>query len=123
MDAFEVGEAEHFEEWLASGRIAWFHLDSVDEARLSDPRRFETAMRRFERRIRKAKDRTRVVISSRPYAWRFKDDAQLVTELFAGDASEHDEQQSGFGLLLLDPLNADEVRSFAAHRDTPETPG
>ena len=45
--AFEVGSAETFGHWLGSQSEAWFYLDSVDEARLVNPRAFEKAIRYF----------------------------------------------------------------------------
>jgi hypothetical protein len=43
--AFEEGTPEEFEEWMASGEGGWLLLDSVDEARLKDPKDFERAIR------------------------------------------------------------------------------
>ena len=77
-EAFEVGTSEQFEGWLASADEAWFFLDSVDEARLDNPRAFEKAIKRFAKRIRPAMHRAHIVITSRPYAWRFKSDTALV---------------------------------------------
>lgn len=76
--AFEVGDADDFEQWLASSDEAWFYLDSIDEAQLADPRAFEKAIRRFARRIKTAQHRAHVVISSRPYAWRSHTDYVMV---------------------------------------------
>ena len=76
--AFEVGDAEDFHTWLASSDEAWFYLDSIDEARLKDPRTFEKAVRRFANRIKVAHHRAHVVISSRPYAWRSHSDYVMV---------------------------------------------
>ena len=58
--AFEVGSADSFEHWLGSQREAWFYLDSVDEARLDNPRAFEKAIRRFSKRITNAQLRAHV---------------------------------------------------------------
>ncbi len=46
-EAFEIGEEAQFQSWLQSTGEAWFYLDSVDEARLENPRTFEKALRRF----------------------------------------------------------------------------
>ena len=72
--AFEVGEEEQFLAWLNSTGEACFFLDSVDEARLDTPRTFEKALRTFSRSIRKSVHRAHIYISSRPYAWRPKED-------------------------------------------------
>ena len=52
--AFEVGCVDSFEHWLNSQEEAWFFLDSIDEARLGNPRAFERAIRRFAARIKPA---------------------------------------------------------------------
>jgi len=76
--SFEVGGQEVFETWLSSSDEAWFYLDSIDEARLDNPREFQRAIRRFARRINSAQHRAHVVISSRPYAWRSNTDHVVV---------------------------------------------
>ncbi|MBY6044402.1 hypothetical protein KUV58_10275 [Phaeobacter italicus] len=76
--AFEVGDTDDFDAWMASSDEAWFYLDSIDEARLDDPRAFEKAIRRFARRIKSAQHRAQVIISSRPYAWRSHTDYVMV---------------------------------------------
>lgn len=43
FDDGQTGTLKEFEEWLASDEEAWLFLDSVDEARLRDPRDFEKA--------------------------------------------------------------------------------
>ncbi|PCJ86124.1 MAG: hypothetical protein COA54_09545 [Thiotrichaceae bacterium] len=78
-DAFEVGTYETFEEWLMSGEKGWLFLDSVDEARLRNPRDFELAIKKLSRRIFTAMDRTHIVITSRPHAWRSKSDLAYCT--------------------------------------------
>ena len=78
VQAFEVGDAESFDNWLDSQGEAWFYLDSIDEARLSNPRDFEKAIRRFSRKIKSAQMRAHICISSRHYAWRAKSDRNLI---------------------------------------------
>lgn len=46
-DAFEEGTFEEFNNWLISDVEGWLFFDSVDEARLSDPREFERAIRKL----------------------------------------------------------------------------
>ncbi len=77
-DAFEVGSAEAFRDWLSGTDLAWFFLDSVDEVRLEEPRAFELAIEAFADRIRDAGQRARICISSRPYAWRARQDGALI---------------------------------------------
>lgn len=136
--AFEVGTVDAFKSWLHSQEEAWFFLDSVDEARLDNPRAFEKAIKRFAARIKPAEHRARVFISSRPYAWRARSDRELVerhlpfTTLKSEKASDRDivaqevdasesfEPESALRVYLLDPLDESGIRSFASHRGTPE---
>ena len=132
-DAFEVGNEESFTQWLDSQDDAWFYLDSVDEARLDNPTTFERAIRRFSKKIRKAQLRAHVCISSRPYAWRPKSDREMVQRYlpFKKPRTEHDGKSSGpshpnvpdedaLEVLVLQPLEEDDIRLFAAHRSAPE---
>ena len=131
--SFEVGSAESFEQWRASQTEAWFYLDSVDEARLSHPRAFQRAIRRFAAKIRDAQLRAHVCISSRPYAWRPKADAELMRQHlpFAKPMGEHvgehsqpmelvDRHENALEIYVLQPLDEDDVRLFATHRSAPE---
>lgn len=135
--AFEVGSAHAFENWLNSREDAWFFLDSVDEARLENPRSFEKAIKRFAARIKPADQRARVFISSRPYAWRARSDRELVerylpfTKPKSEETGEREvvseevdsdalvESESALRVYLLDPLDESGIRSFAGHRGTP----
>lgn len=136
--AFEVGDTDNFDAWLASSNEAWFYLDSIDEARLEDPRTFEKAIRRFARRIRAAQHRAHVVISSRPYAWRSHTDYVMVKKHLpyerprkeaaeTGDADDHvgesfEEIQErpaaddGLSVFVLNDLTEADIRVFAAAR-------
>lgn len=136
--AFEVGDADDFDTWLASSDEAWFYLDSVDEARLDDPRAFEKAIRRFAARIKPAQHRAHVVISSRPYAWRSQTDyvmvkkylpyAKLKSEIAQnGDADESANEarleveetpdgDDGLAVFVLNDLTETEIRVFAEAR-------
>jgi hypothetical protein len=76
--SLEVGTADDFSKWLCGDGEGWFFLDSVDEARLDDPKAFENAIHRFAARIENAKHRAHIYISSRPYAWRAKLGRELI---------------------------------------------
>lgn len=69
-DSFEEGSYKEFVAWLTSSNEGWLFLDSVDEARLQDPRDFELAIRKLSKQISIAKDRVHIVITSRTTAWR-----------------------------------------------------
>ena len=136
--AFEVGSVETFESWLNSQEDAWFFLDSIDEARLENPRAFQKAIRLFAARIKPAYQRAHVFISSRPYAWRSRSDRDLVERYLpftklksekAGDrdlvseeidADESVEPESALRVYLLDPLDESGIRNFASYRGTPQ---
>lgn len=138
-DAFEVGTYEDFEKWLASSEEGWLLLDSVDEARLRDPRDFELAIRKLSRRISTAKDRTHIVITGRTTAWRPKTDLACCTAQLpyaAAVTSERDSQaeddgpegglqtetetqgraQPVFKIVVIDDLTSDQIAVFAKAR-------
>ena len=132
-EAFEIGSAETFHQWLSSQSEAWFFLDSVDEARLTHPRAFEKAIRHFAIRIKPVQLRAHVCISSRPYAWRPKSDRGLIQRHLpfkkrqseaSGDNSQStdpsQESENELEIYVLDPLNEDDIRLFAEHRSAPE---
>jgi len=129
-DAFEVGSSEQFNTWLSSSDEAWFFLDSVDEARLDNPRDFEKAIRYFAKRIHSAAHRAHVVITSRPYAWRFQSDKELVEQLLpfapvkqeprddtdlTTSESTDTESESSLSIYGLKPLDIEDIRQFAQY--------
>jgi hypothetical protein len=129
--AFEVGSGSELAAWLNSSGEGWFFLDSVDEARLRNRRAFERALRQFESRIRSAKDRAHICISSRPYAWQPQTDFDFVDQLFpsafkqeeatGGDLDNDDPpiadeiSQTALEVYQLKPLDLDDQRLFAGH--------
>jgi hypothetical protein len=136
--AFEVGCVDSFEHWLSSQEEAWFFLDSIDEARLGNPRAFERAIRRFAARIKPANQRAHIYISSRPYAWRACSDRELLEQYLpflkmkseaSGGARDVEEEieanqpiepESALRVYLLDPLGENGIRTFATQRGTPQ---
>lgn len=143
-DAFEVGTYKAFEEWLASGDKGWILLDSVDEARLRNPRDFERAIRKLGRRIETALDRTHIVITGRTTAWRPKTDViicvnhlprnptttsevstQTKEDTINGIQEFTTQEQSGtksiFKIVAFDELTRDQVAVFATARRIEDT--
>ena len=136
--SFEVGDDEAFEAWLSSPDDAWFYLDSIDEARLDDPRTFAKAIRQFARKIRAAQHRAHIVISSRPYAWRSHTDYAMVqkylpyarqktkvvetvdadelTEEVLEHVEETSEADGGLRVYVLNDLTETDIRAFAEAR-------
>lgn len=72
--AFEVGSYPEFCAWLKGNEEGWLLLDSVDEARLRNPRDFELAITKFGAVVGTAKDRAHIIITGRTTAWRPKTD-------------------------------------------------
>jgi len=81
-DSFEKGKIEEFEAWLESSEEGWLFLDSVDEARLRDPKDFKKAIRILTKHITPALDRAHIIITGRANAWRAKTDLELCRECF-----------------------------------------
>ncbi|MBZ9849665.1 hypothetical protein LB565_16900 [Mesorhizobium sp. CA14] len=80
-DAFEGGQTGNFDEfqqWKSSQGEGWIFLDSVDEARLVSPQRFELAIRVLSKALGDAVFRARFYITSRVSEWRPKADLTLV---------------------------------------------
>ena len=123
-NAFEVGDEIQFQSWLQSTGEAWFFLDSVDEARLENPRDFEKAILRFAKGIETGANRAHICLSSRPYSWRPKEDRRLLDEiLFLPAPIEEDseeeqssESQSALTIYTMLPLDRERIRFFCVER-------
>ncbi|HBO6119164.1 TPA: hypothetical protein L4583_006150 [Pseudomonas aeruginosa] len=100
-DAFEEGTFDEFENWLASDAEGWLFLDSVDEARLGDPREFERAIRKLGRLTKGIGANAHVLITGRSTAWRASTDLAICEKAFEFEAS---------ACRILQP-NADELES------------
>lgn len=81
-DAFEVGTHEEFEAWIDSGLEGWLLMDSVDEARLNDPKDFERAVKKLGRLTRNIASHMHVLITGRSTAWRARTDLALCETAF-----------------------------------------
>lgn len=84
--SFEEGDIGEFQAWLESGKQGWLFLDSVDEARLRDPKDFERAIRRIGKKIEPALSRTNIFITGRTEAWRPATDLLLCRTNLRWDA-------------------------------------
>lgn len=78
--SFKIGEKSEFNEWLACDEPGWFFLDSVDEARLTGPKQFEQAIRKFGSELGRSKQRAYIYITSRISEWRPQSDLDLVKQ-------------------------------------------
>ncbi|WP_186264418.1 NACHT domain-containing protein [Burkholderia gladioli] len=135
-DAFEEGTPDELEDWLTSSEDGWLLLDSVDEARLKDPKDFERAIRKVGRKLSRALQRTHVIITGRTDAWRPRTDL-LICEAalpWTTPATEPEQDQesddavttkdvlvskrrkSPFRIVALDDLAGEQIDRFADAR-------
>ncbi|HDR9159253.1 TPA: hypothetical protein QDB05_005829 [Burkholderia vietnamiensis] len=132
--AFEEGSPDEFEEWITSGEDGWLLLDSVDEARLKDPKDFELAIRKVGRRLSRVLQRTHIVITGRTDAWRPRTDLMICEAAlpWTTPATEPEQNQeadeavttidvpvpkrrkSPFRIVALDDLAGEQVDRFAS---------
>ncbi|WP_165191643.1 NACHT domain-containing protein [Caulobacter soli] len=129
-DAFEEGTHAEFRAWTQAGTEGWLLLDSVDEARLKDPKDFERAVRKLGRELAPVLAQAHIVITGRAVAWRPKTDLMLVRGAFpyasparaietdadarAIKAETVETDQEGFMIVALDDLRGEQVDRFAA---------
>lgn len=130
--AFEEGSFEAFEAWAASGAEGWLLLDSIDEARLREPRDFERAIRKIARHLRPVMARAHIVLTGRTSAWRPTTDLAMCAAQFPFDpqaAPRSGSEEKGVGpdpapsapastaepfrVVSLDDLGPAQIRTFA----------
>jgi hypothetical protein len=133
--SFEEGSIEELEAWIASGEPGWLFLDSVDEARLRDPKDFERAIRKIGKKIERILQHAHIVITGRTEAWRPTTDLLLCRSNLRWDASaavggDEAESQSEnaiapkrtikevnkkgpFRIVTLEDLHGNQVDTFA----------
>lgn len=68
-----------FTSWLPGNSVGWFFLDSVDEARLNR-KSFESALKRCARKLDRALERARVLISCRMSDWKGDEDRRAIEQ-------------------------------------------
>jgi len=142
-NAFVEGSSAEFQHWLGSGDSACFFLDSVDEARLSNPSFFEGALQALARALGRAAPRSHIFISARVSDWRATADLLLFREVLPpitvlddnqehaqgkdGDQQEIDEEESEgavsedkIQVVQLAPLTGQQRRWFAAAQGMPD---
>ncbi len=133
--AFEIGTFEEFNLWLSSEEEGWLFLDSVDEARLRDPKDFEKAVRKIGARLSTALQRTHIFVTSRGAAWRPVTDLKLCQQQLrytvpkatsskeiSVDGREDDSEGGGspFLIVSLNDLDAQQIELFATARAVPD---
>jgi hypothetical protein len=101
--AIARGNAREFRSWLEGSDPAWFFLDSVDEARLTNLRYFERALRTLARELDHAVFRAHIFITARMSDWRATADLLLVREVLPPPAPQ---DQDGSRQLEREPLSS-----------------
>lgn len=128
VDILSRADAERFNAWLASTEIAWFFLDSVDEAKLTR-KSLTLAFTRFARDLGAAYDRSRVVISCRGSDWDSADlehfEAELPAPLPTEDEVVGDDAAALFAVLPPETSNTvtQSPRNRASKTETSAWPG
>jgi len=136
--ALSEGNVEEVRSWLAGDHSAWFFLDSVDEARLTNHRYFDKALRELAQALGYATSRAHIFITARVSDWRATSDFVLVKDTLppparrntvATQRAEQDtatldaetevkpaeqDTQDDVQVVQLAPLTADQMRQFAA---------
>ncbi|CCO60600.1 conserved hypothetical protein [Vibrio nigripulchritudo] len=136
-DAFEIGSYEEFVSWMESENEGWLLLDSIDEARLSDPRDLERAIKKISKQLTTTLDRVHIVLSGRTSAWRPKSDLSLcddnlpLNQNWTGNAKEAEKpsdnistsdsgNSTAFKFYQLVELNREQIKKFAEEKGTPD---
>ena len=81
-EAITEGKYKDLEAWIQGSDPAWFFLDSVDEARLANPRHFERALRRLAKELGAEATRAHIFITSRVSDWMASGDRAFVQQVF-----------------------------------------
>lgn len=135
--ALRAAGAAKLQEWRNSDQVAWFFIDSVDEAKL-DHIRFGDALSELADGIGDARPRARVVISGRYSDWEFRADLMKLLEALPLSTPKEGADLDGGSMLiqilrkdgsfkksepdekplvvLMAPLDKDRIRLFAEKR-------
>lgn len=105
--AFGREDAKAFEAWIASEAIAWFFIDSIDEARINQ-KDIETALNGFAREIDPAYDRARVMLSCRGTVWEGENDLRLLRHTIGVEPrkARHSARDTPSDEILFNPKSA-----------------
>ena len=115
--AFEFGDAESLKKAVRAGDEIWIFLDSIDEARLYNSRAFELALKQLKPHIKDNLQNVHMVLTSRMGAWRPKEDAARLDNLFPYDPSQVEGgNNSSIKYYTLLHLNSERMLLFATAR-------
>lgn len=101
--------------WQKTASVAWFFLDSVDEAKLARVDDFHSALRSMANLLGRDLARARFVISSRISEWRPATDKRLVEETLRL-VDDTPTVNQGLRVLTMLSLTQQQVRRFLADR-------
>ena len=135
---------ERLRAWRASKDPGWFFIDSIDEAKL-DNIRLERALRQLAEGIAGAEGRAHIVLSGRHTDWEFARDARRLDEELPVPQDDSAEPPPSLETLIrrvlrhearpdpapvetplvvvMAPLDAEQVRAYAAAKSTPNLDG
>ena len=112
QNGLEGNQRERFQNWQDvenTEEVAYFFLDSVDEAKLQNPRALDVILSRFVSRVGAEKlDQAKVFVTSRFSEWRVESDLNIFRERLLPPSHEDDtddtsESKPSF-VYRLDPL-------------------
>jgi len=136
--AIEIGSSQELDSWRAGNEIAYFFLDSVDEARLTRRNAYELALNHFSSAIVNNLDRAKIYISCRVSNWRATADLNLFLRYFPQIKSEDDEEGEenistntehinrtrglkNHVVFQLAPLDDQQIKKFASYKGIENT--
>ena len=121
---FEQGDESSLAAAVSKGDEIWLFLDSIDEARLSDPRKFEKALRHLKPVLKNHLEKTHLFLTSRIGAWRPVEDAMRLNALFPFkdcEKQDEDSDQSSIRYYTLRPLSTDQMSLYAQSKQVENT--
>jgi hypothetical protein len=114
-DAFEFSDISQFDTWLSGQEYGYFFLDSVDEAKISNEKDFQKALRCFSKKINKGINRAKIFITSRGSAWRPKTDLDFVNNLLLLK-NDDNKSKASFEVYSFSDLSHEQIRTFSLEK-------
>lgn len=115
---FDIGDGESFDSWLESDQVAYFFLDSVDEAKLQSPSALREALKVFVHLVgRNNLHRACVFMSSRYSEWDSENDLKMFCQALQLPLTQavKDKEQVTY-VFRLEALDENQIKAFAATR-------
>lgn len=143
-NALRPADRERLNAWRSSREPGWFFIDSIDEAKLENIR-LERALRQIANGIVGGAGRAHIVLSGRHTDWEFARDARRLNEelplpresmaepvptleALIRRVLRHEKPPEPIPaetplIVVMAPLDADKVRTYAAAKNAPELDG